>query len=181
MNESVLLTQLDSLNSEIYTQTAHKLLQLMLTVDQSLPERSRVKSIDQVIINYDALFGKTQVAELNTKFKGKWIANDKLNTSFSDWIYTLKFSNDSISKPYIYEKPSLDSKHRPIPPDDIVVDKSSVDKQISIIRCKGQWVNAIVKVNGKEYKGWLPYYNLCHNKVTSCHHGPESGIENVVE
>lgn len=168
-----------------WTQSEFEYITPNLTIDKSTAGTSRIKSINQVIINYgDGVYNPFQIDSLNQSVNGLWVSNEYLKTDFADWVFMMRrgvLIKDINPKMenffYIYSKPTTKSHKKVLDINDFFEDKSNSPMYlIKVLECKGQW--AKIKINNPEFIGWMPWYNFCNNFLTTCTHGPDSIIKN---
>ncbi len=172
-----------------WTQSEFNYITSYLTIDNSTSNRSRIKSIDEVIVNYgDNFYTKNQIEVLNKTISGLWISNDYLTTDFAEWVFimnrgSLSESSNPDKKNYffVYSKPTPKSTKKTLDINNFFEEGNNTTlHKINILECKGKWTKvkiSVAKLN-MEIVGWMPWYNFCYNILTTCTNDPKTLIEN---
>ncbi|HBK70664.1 MAG TPA: hypothetical protein DDZ39_03230 [Flavobacteriaceae bacterium] len=174
--DSIPLMNIDEKIIKYLTQAEYKIIEPYITISQSSNNSVKIKSIDQVIINNgDNFFNKSQLDSLTKKYADFWINYKYLNTDFNESVFMSKKLIPNKKPLHIYSRPSTESEKTRINPRDWLFenDKSIEDLyKINILGAKQRWIKLkiTVKQNNKntDYVGWMPWYNFCHNVLTTC-------------
>jgi len=179
-------------NKEIikyWTQSEFNEVVLFINIDRSYNTLSRISAVDQVVIEFGNQDSKKlPLNTMNETFKDLWISNTYLKTSFPDWVFRMNrsyygktYNPKNENNFHIYSKPSTNSIKKTLDINDFYEGNSDkVLYKTEFLEFKGQWLKVNIfseKLKLKEI-GWMPFYNFCHNILTTCGRSNNTFLKN---